>query len=123
MNKVNFHNYIDGIPNVVFITKLENGRIVAAYTEAPFQKGTDSTGKMGLMFELKTRKLFTLRETTAKTKVKARPTSWDEHYILFGNSDLRFPMNGVELSSNYGTPNGSFDNRAVKDSSIDDLFG
>lgn len=36
-NKTNFHKYIDGKDNLVFIIKMLNGTYTAAYTEGPFQ--------------------------------------------------------------------------------------
>ena len=37
-NPTNFHEYVDGVPCVLVILKLENGEIIGVYSEKPMSK-------------------------------------------------------------------------------------
>ncbi len=125
-NKNNLHNYIDGIPNIVFIAKMQNGQIILAYSEPAFSKQMGNINyRPGIMLGLRNRKVFTVkREKTNKLNLTdPRPITWDEQYIRWGNTDLRLRMTSTEFYSNYATPNGSFEERGnSKKAEIQDLF-
>jgi len=62
-DKNNFHNYIDDIPNIVFIAKIENDQTIIAYSEPAFQKKMENIDKRpGIMLGLKNRKVFTVKK-------------------------------------------------------------
>lgn len=79
LNKTNFHQYIDQIPNILVIIKLQNGFLTAAYSEGAFVPRVQSD-KDGLIFSVTNRKVYTLREHNR------RAISYDEYFLIFGNS-------------------------------------
>jgi len=79
----------------------------------------------GMMLGLRNRKVFTVKrqKTSKQNLTDPRPITWDEQYIIWGNTDLRLRMNSTEFYSNYATPNGSFEERDNKNKAeIEDLF-
>jgi hypothetical protein len=68
------------------------------------------TGR-GFIFSLTNNKLF--------SKIPdRRPISYDQLYVIFGNSDLRINRN--EVFSNLGVSNGCYDSKGER---VDSLFG
>lgn len=51
LNKVNFHNYIDGCSNLVVIARTSSGYYLAAFTESPFYPKA-TANDAGLLFSL-----------------------------------------------------------------------
>ena len=49
-NPVNFHSYIDNRPHLMLVVELENGRIIAGYSEGELDKEVGTEGKYGLLF-------------------------------------------------------------------------
>ena len=124
-NKNNLHNYIDGIPNIVVIVRMENGQTVIAYSEPAFKKNMGNIdGRPGMILGLRNRRVLTvkLQKTSPQNRTEPRPITWDENYIIWGNTDLRIRMNDTEFYSNYSTANCSFEERGNKDPRIIDLF-
>ena len=81
LNKINFHQYIDNISNILLILKTVDGLFIAGYSEGPFHKKTSD--KDGIIFSLTNRKIFTLVERNK------RAITYDEYYLIFGNSEIR----------------------------------
>lgn len=124
-NKNNLHNYIDGKPNIVLIAKMENGQTIIAYSEVAFQKKMGNIDKRpGMILGLLNKKILTVKTqvTSKHNTTEPRPVTWDENYIIWGNSDLRLRMNDTEFYSNYSTANCAFEEIGNKNPQIDDLF-
>ena len=81
-NKVNFHRVIDNIPHIVVIIQLPNDYFMAGYSEGAFAPKMVSD-KDALLFSLNHRKTFRLGENNR------RAITYDEYYLIFGNSELR----------------------------------
>jgi hypothetical protein len=111
LNKVNFHRYIDEIPNILVLVKLANGRMLACYTNQPFKP--QCTGEDAFIMVLNTGNIYELKKGS-------RAISYDEYYLLFGNSEIRLRSGESLIFSNFGIANSNFDN---KGQSVDALFG
>lgn len=103
INSTNFHKYIDEKPEIVVIIKLVNGGCVAAYSEGQFKRETST--KDGLIISLTNREYFTLVEKNR------RAITYDDFYLIFGNSEIRLRSQDKELFSNFGISNGYFASR------------
>ena len=123
-NMNNFHAYFDQISHIVLVAKMDNGQIIAAYTQPPFQKQLNVDYKPGLMFGVKNQRVFTLKmhPTNKFNKTNPRPITYDEYYIIWGNSDIRIKFGTTELYSGYGTSNCSFEERGNPNQGVADFF-
>jgi hypothetical protein len=110
-NKTNFHKYIDGQPDLLLLLKLQNGRIIACYSKDAFKQ--ECRGDEAILIVLNTEKVFQLRSGM-------RAISYDDYYILFGNSEMRLKSGEDIVFSNFGIANSFFDN---KGQTVDALFG
>lgn len=81
LNKVNFHNYIDSCSNLVLIARTSSGNYVAAFTESPFFPKSEAND-VGLLLSLTNYGSYRCLEGK-------RAITYDEYYIIFGNSELR----------------------------------
>ncbi len=76
------------------------------------------------MFALRNQKVFkTKREATNKfNQTKPRPITYDEFFLMWGNSDIRIKSGTNELYSSYGTASCSYEEVGKEGAVIDDLF-
>ncbi len=76
------------------------------------------------MFALRNKKVFkTKKEATNKyNQTKPRPITYDEFFLIWGNSDIRIKSGTNELFSSYGTANASYEEVGNEEPVIDDLF-
>ena len=82
-NPINFHEYVDGVPFVLVLLKLDNGEIIGAYSEKPMDK--EDKGDLennGLLFNIDRSKYYKILED----KKIARAFMYDEHYFVIGNT-------------------------------------
>jgi hypothetical protein len=101
LNKINFHKYLDRHPNILAIAELRNGLIVAGFSSDPFIPNT--RGTKGLILSITNEKVFKLKPNNKQA------TIYDEFFLIFGNSELRFKTGEGKLFSNLGVNNGYFD--------------
>jgi hypothetical protein len=123
-NQVSFHTYIDNKPQIVLIVKMKSGQIIAGYSQPPFKPKNNVDYKEGFMFAFKNKKVFTVKTqpTNKANKTIPKPITYDEYFIMWGNSDIRIKTGTQELYSNYSTGNGSYEEKGNKNSMVSDLF-
>jgi hypothetical protein len=104
--------------------KIWNGQIIAGYSKPAFVPKTNTEFQEGYMFALRNKKLFkTKKEATNKyNQTKPRPITYDEFFLIWGNSDIRIKSGTNELFSSYGTANASYEEVGNENPIIDDLF-
>lgn len=85
--------------------------MLACYTNKPFKP--QCVGEDAFIMAVNTGNLY-------EVKKGRRAISYDEYYILFGNSEIRMRTGENLIFSNFGIPNTSFDH---KGNSVDALFG
>lgn len=105
LSNVNFHRYIDGHPHIVFIGKTITGRLIAGYSAEAFVSGATNKG-YGLLLSLSNQKYFVIKDKRAIT--------YDDFFMIFGNSELRLKTQEFKLFSNFGIPSGYFDSKGEK---------
>ena len=101
INLINFHKYIDDIPNLIIIIKVTEGVYVAGYTNMPFRK--KDHGDSALILSLQNRTVF-------KLKQMGKAITYDDFYLIFGNSEIRIKSLEKKIFSNFGIANGYFKN-------------
>ncbi len=123
-NPTNFHKYIDEKPHIFLLVKMYNDQIIACYSEPPFKSKSNVDYKEGFMFGLKNRRIFSRKvaPTNANNRTPPRPITYDDYFLIWGNSDLRIRSGKDELYSNYATSNASFEEVGNKTPTIRDLF-
>ena len=61
-NKNNLHNYIDFVPNIVFVGRMENGQTIIAYSEPEFKRPLGKIDyRPGMILALRNRRIFTVK--------------------------------------------------------------
>lgn len=101
LNQVNIHKYIDLKDNLVVIVKLINGYYLAGYAEGFFKPKTVSD-KDGIIMSLTNRKCYFLVERNR------RSITYDDYFIIFGNSEIRIKTSEKKMFSNFGLSNSYF---------------
>lgn len=133
-NTNSYHNYVDGVPNIVLLVTHSGGQIIGSFSEAAYHsKNFNCDFKKGLMLEFTNGRVFHTKqkkENGKGNKMISRPLSYDEFYIIWGNSDLRIKPptpqardTDLELHSFYGTANSCYEEKGNPNSSIEELFG
>ena len=62
-NPTNFHEYVDGIPCVLIILKLDNGEIIGVFSEKPLTKENEGNlENNGLLFNIDRKKYYKILE-------------------------------------------------------------
>lgn len=79
MNKTNLHQYIDNYENFVMLIELEDEYVVGGYSEGKLYPKMVSD-KDGFIFSLRKKEVF---EPVEPNK---RVVSYDDYYVIFGNS-------------------------------------
>lgn len=100
-NTTNIHRYIDGLPHLLFLIRVENGQVIAAYSQGAFKAKTISN-RDGLLINLNNQKVFT---NSRKAIV------YDEVEVIFGNFDLRLRVGDSKLFSNFASNNSFYNNQ------------
>ena len=113
INKVNIHEYFDGLKNIIVIVKTKSGQHIAAFSEDPFLKNHIATGK-GFIFALTERKVFGLNTKNKLTKA----IIYDDFYMIFGNSELRIKTGDNKIFSNFGIINNFYETKGETVNSI-----
>ena len=106
-NRTNFHRYIDDYPHVVVVIKTDYSYMVAAYAEHGFVAGEAGIGR-GLLMALGTGQVWSVQQGK-------RPTTYDDYYIIFGNSDLRLRALEKKVFSNFGLSNSCYEKGSVEE--------
>ena len=103
---------------------MSNGQIIAGYSEPAFKPKTNVDFRTGFMFAFKNRKIFTVKKepTTKFNKTQPKPITYDEYFLMWGNSDIRIKSGTNELYSGYATANCCYEERGNENSVVDDLF-
>jgi hypothetical protein len=106
------------------LVKIWNGQIIAGYSKPAFVPKANNEFQEGYMFALRNKKVFkTKREATNRfNQTKPRPITYDEFFLIWGNSDIRIKSGTNELYSSYGTANASYEEVGNEEPIIDDLF-
>ena len=88
------------------ILKTIYGKMVAAYSEECFNSGATKKGNAFLM-ALWSQQMYDITSG-------ARSITYDDYYIIFGNSELRIKSLETKVFSNFGVRNGYFESRGDK---------
>lgn len=112
LNKTNPHRYIDNQKNIILIAKTIYGKYIAAFSGEKIASTGCSAG-LGLLISIWNRMTF----ETLKNK---RPVTYDEFFIIFGNSEMRIKSQESKVFSNFGINNGYYNNRGHK---VDSFLG
>lgn len=83
---------------------MANGTYTAGFSEGKFDSKEPSK-KDGIIISLTNEKYFTL------VKPNTRAITYDDFYIIFGNSELRLKCLENRLFSNFGISNGYYNSR------------
>lgn len=113
LNTTNFHKYIDGKFNLLVVVKLVNGLIVGGYSHSPIQKErADVSSQKGFLFSLDNLRIY-----SPKADNQYPVVSYDDYFLIIGNSELRIRVNEKKIYSHFGVSNGIFntDGRKVID--------
>lgn len=78
--------------------------MLAGFTEGGFRPKKISD-KSGLLFSLTNRKMFVLVEENKKA------ITYDDYYLIFGNSEIRLKNLEKKIFSNFGISSSYFNNR------------
>lgn len=103
---MNFHKYIDNRQHLVVIVKTIFGRLIAGYTEQCFNSTGIKKGQ-AMLFSLWNQTFYMINKNS-------KGVTYDEYYIIFGNSELRIKSLETKIFSNFGIKNAYFDNRGDK---------
>lgn len=90
---------------MVAIFKTIYGKLIAGYSEEAFDASGIVRG-YGMIMSLWGRKMFELKEKKA--------ISYDDYFLIFGNSELRVKTGEFRLFSNFGIANAYYNNRGEK---------
>jgi hypothetical protein len=74
--------YIDNKENLVVVIKAASGEVFGGWSEGPFYPKMTSD-RNGIIFSLTNRKCYDLAQHNKKA------ISYDDYYIIFGNSEIR----------------------------------
>ena len=90
--------------------KIWNGQIIAGYSTPAFVPKTNVDFNEGYMFGLRNKKVFKTKKepTNIQNQTNPRPITYDEYFLIWGNSDIRIKSGITELYSNYATPGCSY---------------
>jgi hypothetical protein len=113
LNKVNFHAYFDFKENLVVIARMENGYYIAGYSEGSFEPKKASQ-RDGLIIALNKQEVFTLAERNK------RAITYDDYFLIFGNSEIRIRATENRLFSNFAISNSYYNSRGKR---VSDLLG
>ncbi len=97
-NKTNFHTYLKGKTNIVVIVRMVNGYYFACYSEAAFEQNS-KVKKDGLIISITNRDVFSLVSNDKKA------ITYDDYYLIFGNSEVRIKNQEDKVFSNFGIGN------------------
>jgi hypothetical protein len=111
-SNTNFHHYVDGYKNVVLIVRTASGMFVAGYSESSFNS-KESASKGGMLLSLSNQKSYELLP-------KMRALTYDDYYLIFGNSELRIKSLENKVFSNFGMASGYYNRRG---DSVDSFLG
>ena len=101
-NKKSFHHYIDGHSNIVLLIKLQNSRVIAGYSIGALSKEASTEG--GLILSIDEEKAFSLSRNK-------RSLTYDEFFLIYGNSELRIRQGEMMFFSNFGIGAGFYNSR------------
>lgn len=83
--------------------------MIAGYSEEAFDPNGIKLG-YGMILSLWAKKVFTIKDKKAIT--------YNDYFMIFGNSELRIKSLEFKLFSNFGIANAYYDNRGEKVHSI-----
>ena len=104
----NFHKYIDGKENILLIVKLTSGCIIGGYCATSFLKDKLERHKKGFLFSLLSFEYGELTRFNPKESSNHPLTTYDEYFMIFGNSELRIKSQERKIYSNFGANAGMF---------------
>jgi hypothetical protein len=112
-NRTNFHLYIDNHADIVLIVKTATGQLIAGYSEDPVTSNAIVPRNNGLLLSLTNQHVFYLHEGR-------RSVTYDDYYLIFGNSELRIKSQEQRIFSNFSIANAYFNPKGHK---VDVLLG
>ena len=115
LNKVNFHNYVDGHPHVILLVKTENNKVIGGYTKDSFLENRHSID-YGMVFSVTNMTYF--ERNVKNSSYKAN--TYDEFYLIFGNSELRIKTLEEKIFSNFAILHNFYE---TKGKTVDFLLG
>lgn len=80
-NRINFHKYIDGVPNLLLIVHLSNGTKIGGFAVDPQVEDIVHRPGKGFIFSLTDRKVYHM-----KREPRLPMTTYDIYYFVIGNS-------------------------------------
>ena len=105
-NRTNPHKYIDRHKNIVLIAKTVFGKYFAAYSQEAINSGGNKPG-FGLLLSLWSQNVFQIHKGK-------RAVTYDDFFIIFGNSEVRIKSQEAKVFSNFGINNGYFNHEGNK---------
>lgn len=110
LNKTNFHKYVDGYENILAVIQLSSGGLLACFTTTAFAPG--NKGNDGIIMVIQNEECFHLKEG-------CRAITYDDFYLIFGNSEIRIKSGEKSIFSNFGISNGYYE---CRNKTVDALF-
>jgi hypothetical protein len=123
-NQTPFSDYIDEHPNVLICVKIANINTIMGFSKAPFKPKTDVNYLPGFIASFHNGKIFTMKKGPTKQgqKTLPKPMTYDEYFIMLGNSDIRIKSGTKEIFTAYATDTSSFEEVKNKEPSCGDFF-
>jgi hypothetical protein len=94
-----FHSYIQNVSNFILVVKTDNGAYLAAISEGSYAK--KEAGRRGLLLSLSNQKAFQLQKGK-------QALTFDESFLIFGNTDLRLDPKDMSVVSSLGSVRGYY---------------
>lgn len=103
LNKISFHSYIDGVPLLCTVVRTVNNDLLAAFSVDPLRSNVIA-GSRGLLVSM-------TNSTVYRCQQGRRSLTYDDFFLIYGNSEMRIRMGESKLFSNFGMNGGSFESR------------
>jgi hypothetical protein len=109
---LNPHSFVDERENVLVLVKLLNGSVLGGFSVKEYRTGIMNLKEwpwFGTLFSLTNKRYFYL-----KNEPKAKVLTYDQYYIIFGNSEIRMKNDKNECYTNFATGNAYFESENMK---------
>lgn len=97
----NFHEFIDNKPNILLLVLLKNGTIIGGFSQEQFRPRC--SGQNGF--------IFNVSQLEAYQRQQRSTISYDDYYLIFGNSEICIKVNDMHMLSNFGIQARHFDSK------------
>jgi len=103
LNKISFHSYVDGVPFLCTVIRTVNDDLLAAFSVDPLRSNV-VIGSQGLLVSM-------TNSTVYRCQQGRRSMTYDDFFLIYGNSEMRIRMGDNKLFSNFGLNGGYFESR------------